>query len=1101
MLMSLVEHDKARSNPSQASTTSHERSPPIDLEYDSDSFDFEAYKRSRYPNTYTEQDVIESENLLERPLSTSSALPGHRGSFNSSEPVERPRASSNTLRTTSSSTTIARTHGSATSGRLKSMLKSVNPRSTGTSSTGRAISHTPGRSTDYLITKGTSKQLGNQFSPSDLSEARESRKSSDSNYKKDATDNISATITPGTSEKQPNVGKSQSHLALDQHATTSSPRSSSASSDDGDISLDDEILANGMAARRHYRLLEERVERLREAFRRDPRNKGLGESDLKQALKSVQLEDPDEQLLYRELWEYVKRDGALGVQWEKYLSRAREDVANAKLRKTSDQGALVDVADGEVNPADDWEDVDPAVLYDGEPRPRSAHQILRSINTDVDPLEGPLSTESYHQEQILSVPQDRLATHLPRDPNNHQAPPLAYRRETESPQIHSTPMLAEDEDEPLPKSRFDKLALNDTLQIRHVQMSQAASSQQEPATLPPSAIIYDPPPPPRSARSHRVSPPTVTPAVARNSVQSSALEKERHLPSRTEERRKQDLSINTQLSSRTKASLTQTKTPSNSRQQINRGTKSGARRKIDDREGGIASGDEPRAQSTSRPNSSRGVRLEDNHRYSQDIQEQSPVQDQGLQGQYASLSRPGTQRQTSYQEAWQASAPGQSYHSLDQLGRVISSGTQFPPYPQAETDAGRHMYANGLSSTSGRMAPNGFRSSVPAAQDGMKNIVTVQVNGQSYQRLEVIGKGGSSKVFRVIRNRDFKQFALKKVELNAVDDESMRGYTEEIRLLKRLSGNKCVVSLIDDELRGKGSGTLYLVLELGETDFAKLLSERQGTPIYLPWITIYFKQMLEAVQVIHDERIVHSDLKPANFVLVRGTLKLIDFGIAKAIANDTTNIQRESQVGTVNYMSPETIDSTPDDEKRRKIGRASDVWSLGCILYQMVYGSPPFASFAFNMKALAITREDHIIPFPEFAIPAIPKERSGTGRPELLEDLKVKVPWELKATMQACLRRDSKTRPTIAELLNESWLNGFYAADDASTVNSNVQRLAEDEAVISTYQITELLNFCMPQLVPSWDGRSVANARKLQLLAEQIMPELQATRADNQYIL
>ena len=56
--------------------------------------------------------------------------------------------------------------------------------------------------------------------------------------------------------------------------------------------------------------------------------------------------------------------------------------------------------------------------------------------------------------------------------------------------------------------------------------------------------------------------------------------------------------------------------------------------------------------------------------------------------------------------------------------------------------------------------------------------------------------------------------------------------------------------------------------------------------------------MLQAVHVIHEEKIVHSDLKPANFVLVRGQLKLIDFGIANAIANDTTNIQRDHQVCT-----------------------------------------------------------------------------------------------------------------------------------------------------------------------------------------------------------
>jgi len=60
--------------------------------------------------------------------------------------------------------------------------------------------------------------------------------------------------------------------------------------------------------------------------------------------------------------------------------------------------------------------------------------------------------------------------------------------------------------------------------------------------------------------------------------------------------------------------------------------------------------------------------------------------------------------------------------------------------------------------------------------------------------------------------------------------------------------------------------------------------------------------MLQAVHVIHEENIVHFDLKPANFVLVRGQLKLIDFGIANAVVNDTTNIQLDYQIGS--YRAP-----------------------------------------------------------------------------------------------------------------------------------------------------------------------------------------------------
>lgn len=86
--------------------------------------------------------------------------------------------------------------------------------------------------------------------------------------------------------------------------------------------------------------------------------------------------------------------------------------------------------------------------------------------------------------------------------------------------------------------------------------------------------------------------------------------------------------------------------------------------------------------------------------------------------------------------------------------------------------------------------------------------------------------------------------------------------------------------------------------------------------------------MLRAVHSIHEERIIHGDLKPANFLFVRGSLKLIDFGIAKAIQNDdTTNIYRENQIGTLNYMSPESIldSGTSTYGQRMKCGRVRGI--------------------------------------------------------------------------------------------------------------------------------------------------------------------------------
>lgn len=97
-------------------------------------------------------------------------------------------------------------------------------------------------------------------------------------------------------------------------------------------------------------------------------------------------------------------------------------------------------------------------------------------------------------------------------------------------------------------------------------------------------------------------------------------------------------------------------------------------------------------------------------------------------------------------------------------------------------------------------------------------------------------------------------------------------------------------------------------MEYGEIDLSLLLKQSPPSTTTNPSFLRYiFHQMLLSVQTVHSRKIVHCDLKPANFLLVRGKLKLIDFGISKTIQNDTTNIVRENQVGTVNYMSPEAL--------------------------------------------------------------------------------------------------------------------------------------------------------------------------------------------------
>lgn len=255
-------------------------------------------------------------------------------------------------------------------------------------------------------------------------------------------------------------------------------------------------------------------------------------------------------------------------------------------------------------------------------------------------------------------------------------------------------------------------------------------------------------------------------------------------------------------------------------------------------------------------------------------------------------------------------------------------------------------------------------------------------------------------------------------------------------------------------------------MEMGELDLESLMggprpniADMKFDPVF---VRHYWKEMLECVNSVHDYDVVHSDLKPANFVLVKGRLKLIDFGIANAIQTDeTVNVHRETQVGTPNYMSPESLlDSNAAHgrvagrPKLMKLGKPSDVWSLGCILYRMVYGMAPFQHIANAMaRCQAIVNWDHEITFPTHAMGG------------------VAVPPSLVRLLKRCLNRDQHLRPTCEEMLHPS--DPFlYPVEAAAAAAGMDGILAIDQEMLGRI-VQNVVNRCRTRIPSDAEAVSV----------------------------